>query len=173
MTQSGAAYIATRDERLLEYSPGGELQMSSATVPQGWLRAVTEPDAEGTVFGVTNKPDVFFERTVDGAIREITPGGGYTTTLGLTPDGQVLFVPGAHGSAWEHGATLFSLDPSSGRIDPVLALNDAAERELGLSLGGTYSVRLTEDGSRLFVMFNAGSDREDPWGEIVLVVIDL
>lgn len=170
----GAAFLATRGSDLLKYVPGEELVRSAASLPEGWLRAAATPLADGTVYGVSRKPERFFAMRPDGSIDDLGSAQGYTTTMVLHPDdGTILYLPGAHGDAWEYGASVFQFDPESGSEETLVELNDLAESELGLTLGGTYSMAVDPDRRRLFIEFNAGPSRDEPWGEVVLAVIDL
>jgi len=166
----GKAFIATSDEGLLEYTPGGSLEQSSTVLPSGWLRAVSPATSDGTVYGVTKEPTTFFARSSDGTVTQLGPARGYTTSLALSPAGDVLYIPDAHGGAWEHDASLYAFNPSTGTDEIVVSLNAVVEQRLGLTLGGTYSVTTNNDGSTIYVVFNAGS-RDDPWGEMVLAII--
>jgi hypothetical protein len=174
--KKGRAYLAARDGRLLVWEPGSkELRVHDATLPGGgWLRASTRPAPDGTVYGVTREPNEFFALRRDGSIRSLGSARGYTTSLALTPDGsRVFYVPGAHGDAWEQGTPVVAVDTKTGEQEVIVELNDLAEEQLGLTLGGSYNVVLDPSGDRLYVGLNAGKDRDEPWGEVVLAVIDL
>ena len=171
----GTAYLATDDSRLLVYEPGStELRVHPERLPGGWLRASTLPAPDGTVYGVTNEPFNLFALRPDGSIRDLGPAGGYTASLALHPDGRrFFFVPGAHGDSWQKGTPLVAVDTDTGEQEVVVELNQLAERELNLTLGGTYNVAVDPSGERVYVGFNAGPDRDDPWGQVVLVVVHL
>ena len=169
----GTAYIATAGPSMLKYSPvTGRLTTHSAQLPAGWLRATTDPDASGTVYGVTRRPERFVSISSNGSVRDLGAAPGYITTLALDGN-RVLFMPGAHGSAHDDGAALMSFDTRTGEQHVLAELNPVAEAQLGLTLGGTYSLAIDRARNRLFVGLNAGPSRDDPWGEVVLAVIDL
>jgi hypothetical protein len=168
----GAAYVAGPGSGLLRYAPGDELA-ADGELPQGWLRAAAPPNDDGSVYGVSNDPNRFFVLRPDGGVEDIGPAQGYTASIAVHPDGRILYVPGAHGSSWKHGASVFAVDPETGAEEALVRLNETAERELGLTLGGTYSVVVDPERDRLFIGFNAGTDSEDPWGEVVLASIQL
>jgi len=172
---AGRAYFSAGDGVLRMYDAATrEVIDHPDTLPGDWLRASTQPATDGTVYGVTRQPDVFFAMSPDGAIREIGPAVDYTTTLALTPDErELLYVPAAHGRAWEYGTPLLAVDVETGAERVVAELNGMAERELGLTLGGTYDLAFDRVRNRVFIGFNAGPSREDPWGEVVLFVIQL
>lgn len=168
----GAGYVAGAGSELLRYTPGGELT-PGAELPEGWLRAAAPPDDDGSVYGVSTEPERFFVMRPDGSFEDIGPARGYTASIAMHPDGRILYVPGAHGDAWTHGTSVFAVDPETGAEETLVQLNETAERELGLTLGGTYSVVVDHERDRLFIGFNAGTDPEEPWGEVVLASIPL
>jgi hypothetical protein len=168
----GAAYVAGAGSELLRYAPGGELA-TDGELPQGWLRAAAAPNDDGSVYGVSTDPYRFFVLRPDGGLEDIGPARGYTASIAVHPDGRILYVPGAHGTAWKHGTSVFAVDPETGAEETLVQLNATAQRELGLTLGGTYSVVVDPERDRLFIGFNAGTDPEDPWGEVVLASIEL
>lgn len=168
----GAAYVAGMGSELLRYAPGDELA-ADGELPQGWLRAAAPPNDDGSVYGVSNDPNRFFVLRPDGGVEDIGPAQGYTASIAVHPDGRILYVPGAHGSSWKHGTSVFAVDPETGAEETLVQLNETAERELGLTLGGTYSVVVDAERDRLFIGFNAGTDPEDAWGEVVLATIQL
>jgi hypothetical protein len=171
----GTAYLAGKDSRLLEYKPGSQtLRVLPERLPGGWLRASTTPAPDGTVYGVTQDPDLLFALHPDGHIDDLGPARGYAASLAIDPNGKRFFyVPGATGNSWKQGAPLVAVDTKTGEQTTVVKLNDLAERKLGLTLAGSYSVAVDPTGARAYIGFNAGRTRADPWGEVVLVVVDL
>ncbi len=175
VTEDGTAYISARGSRLLVYEPGAsELSMHPQPLPGGFLRASTRPAPDGTVYGVTQSPAQLFALRPDGAIDDLGAATGYTASLALDPDGERFFyVPGAHGDSAELGTPLIAVDTETGEQTTVVELNELVERQLGLTLGGSYSVAVDPSGDRVYVSMNAGIDRGEPWDEVVLVVVDL
>ena len=176
VSDGGTAYVSAGGSRLLVYEPGAaELQLHPEPLPGGFLRASTRPGRDGTVYGVTERPAQLFALRPDGAIDDLGAAEGYTASLALHPDGERFFyVPGAHGDSAELGGTpLIAVDTETGEQTTVVELNALAEQELGLTLGGSYSVAVDPSGDRVYVSLNAGEDRDEPWGEVVLVVVDL
>ena len=84
----GRAYLAAQDGRLLRFDPGGsELVPHPDRLPGGGsLRASSVPTTDGTVFGVTSKPEEFFALAPDGSIRPIGEAQGYTTSIAAEPE---------------------------------------------------------------------------------------
>jgi DNA-binding beta-propeller fold protein YncE len=169
----GSAFVAADDSKVLRYEPGGELTEYEQPLPAGWLRAATAPAEDGSVYGVSTQPDRFFALRPDGSFEDLGPAQAYTASIALLPDGRIVYVPEAHGDSWMKGTPVVAFDPETGTEETLVTLNETAERELGLTLGGSYSVVVDAERGFLFVGFNAGVEQEDPWGEVVLAVIHL
>lgn len=173
VTSDGAAYVAGAGTGLMRYQPGGALQETAAHVPEGWLRASTAPAADGRVYAVTRAPEHFFALAPDGRVTDLGPAPGYIASLALSADGrEVLFVPDAHGVAWEKGTPLMALDPSTRKVRTIVELEPLIKQHLGLVAGGSYNIAVDPDSGRIFVGLNAGPDPETPWGDVVLAVIE-
>jgi dipeptidyl aminopeptidase/acylaminoacyl peptidase len=172
---NGDAYVAAQSSQLLVYDPrANTLRLHSQRLPGGSLRASTEPARDGTVYGVTQDPDRLFALRADGQIDDLGPARGYTASVALDPNGQRFFyVPGAHGDSWQQGTPLLAVDTKTGAQTTVVTLNDLAEEKLGLTLAGSYSVAVDPSGTTVYIGMNAGHDRDEPWGEVVLIVVHL
>jgi len=172
---NGTAYLAGNARRLLVYKrDSNRLSVLPARLPAGWLRASTRPAPDGTVYGATQDPDRLFALHPDGRVDDLGAARGYTTSVALDPDGRRFFyVPGAAGDSWKQGTPLIAVDTKTGNQTTVATLNELAERKLGLTLAGTYSVSVTPSGRAVYIGMNAGPDRKNPWGEIVLIIVHL
>ncbi len=173
----GRAFFSLDGGGLAVYDPAANAVTDvGATLPGEVLRAVAAPAADGTIFGVTDKPAVFFALDPDGSIRTLGDAAGYTTSIARTPDASTLYyIPDAHGGAWRQGTPLIAVDTATGTQQTLLELNAAAEERLGLRLGGTYSITADASGKTLYIGMNAGlpeGDRE-AFGEVVLLVVNL
>jgi sugar lactone lactonase YvrE len=176
VADDGRAYITWNDTGLAVFDPATEeLSVTDAVMPASVLRASTVPDGEGTIYAVTRDPAVFFTISSDGAVAEMGPARGYTTSMALSPDGSFFYyVPDAHGSSWEQGAPLIAVDTQTGEEEVIVELNPIIEPALGLRLGGTYNVVVDPSGERVYIGFNAGDPASrDTFGSVVLVVVDL
>ena len=169
----GRAYYSAGNGVLRRYDPRtGEARDLPDRMPGPWMRASTRPAADGTVYGVTTDPDVFFAIEPPGTIRTIGPARGYTTSITLDPDGtHVLYVPGAYGDSWEQGAPLISVDPATGDEQVIVELEAAAEQVLGFRLGGTYDLAVDAANRIAYIGMNAGTN--DSYGEVVLLIVHL
>jgi hypothetical protein len=170
----GRAYYSIGDGRLRRYDPvSGEVADLTDRMPGEFLRAATPPDATGTIVAVTQDEPTFFTLDTEGTITSLSRAPGYTTSLAR--DGNlVYFIPDAHGGAWESGTPVMVLNAATGTQTVLVELNDLAERELGLRLGGTYNIAIDSQAARLFIGLNAAPpDSGSTFGTVVLVVIDL
>ncbi|MEL7207414.1 MAG: hypothetical protein AAGK32_04140, partial [Actinomycetota bacterium] len=176
MTASdGTAWFAGDAGSLLRYDPvTGAVSVDDATTGRASLRASTGVASDGTIYGVTLDPfDLFAFRPGEDP-RPLGQALDYTTSLALTPDeGSVLYVPGAHGDAPTFDAALLAVDTASGDQTVVVELFDLLEDEFGVVVGGTYSITVDPDRNHAHIVFNAGATADEPWGELLFVVVEL
>lgn len=137
-----------------------------------FLRAATPLTSDGSFYAAMQENDVLFRVDSNGQITELGSAGEYTTSLAMTPDERyVYFMPGAHGSSWEVGGYVRVIDTESGEISNVVSLLEPFEEELGLLVGGTYSINYYE--GRLIIGVNASPIGDDSgFGTVVLVVVE-
>lgn len=173
----GTAYFSAGEGRLQAFDPrSGELSMLDGVMPGATLRASTRPAPDGTVYGITKDPEVLFALRPGGRIEALGPVRGYTASVAMDPSGErVYYVPDAHGGSWEQNTPVISVDTRTGEEEVLVELNPMAEESLGLRVGGTYDIAVDPSGDRLFVGLNAGpaDSDDDPFGEVVLMVVDL
>ncbi len=172
----GRAYYSIGGGRLAVYDPQSNTQsVLDAELPGNWLRAATGPDADGTVYGVTREPEVFFALSPEGMVRSLGAAVGYTTSVALSPDGTKLYsVPRAHGDSWKHGAPLIAVDTTTGMQEIVVELQPLAAQHLGMRLGGTYSVAIDSQARTIYLGMNASDTNDDGgFGEVVLIIVTL
>lgn len=173
---NGVAYWSIGDAELQAFDPAtGESTTHDALLPGDWLRAVTTPASDGSVYGVTRDPDTFFVMNPDGSIEGLGDSLDYTASMALSPDGSTFYyMPGAHGNSTEWGSPLMSVDTSTGDQRAVIELSDLVESEMGFVMGGTYNVAVSPDGSTVYMGVNVGEAGSDEvFGEVVLLVIEL
>jgi hypothetical protein len=168
----GGVLYGIGDGKLASLDPGsGEFRDLDLVLPGYWLRAITRPAPDGTVYGVSDDESFLFSISSDGTLEELGEPGGTTTSLAMTPDGDRIFwMPEAHGGAWEVGATVMSMDTASGEITEVVSLLDPFE-ELDLLPGGTYSI-VYDEGSLILGVNASDLDDDSGFGTVVLVVVE-
>jgi hypothetical protein len=173
----GTAYYSIGGGELQTYDPAtGETTTHEATVPGEYLRAATGPGPDGSVYGVTDGPDMFFAMRPDGSIEELGEALEYTASMALAPDGSAFYyMPGAHGDAPEWGSPLISVDTATGEQTVIVELNEAIQEEFGHTVGGTYNVAVSPDGGTVYLGVNGGEagSEDEAFGEVFLIVLDL
>jgi hypothetical protein len=170
---SGGVVYGIGDGKLASLDPGtGEFVDLDLTMPGYWLRSITRPAPDGTVYGVSDDESFLFSISPDGTLEEMGEPGGTTTSLAMTPDGtRVFWMPEAHGGAWEVGANVMSMDTATGEITEIVSLLEPFEENLDLLPGGTYSI--VYDQGRLIIGVNASDlDDDSGFGTVVLVVVE-
>jgi hypothetical protein len=140
------------DPPLKPGTPPRRTQMRAQTRKRG-------PD--GLFWGVSHDGELF---SFDPVKEEVTDRGvnwpgkqRYTTSVARSPKGRyVYYLPGAHGMSWADGAPIIQYDTQTG-IKKVLAfLHPYYYDKYGYTNGGTFSIALDTEGSRLFVLMNGG-----------------
>ncbi len=172
----GRVMFSRTDGRLARWDPAtGELSDLDLELPGEFLRAATPPAPDGTIYLVTQEPDVLLALEPDGDLRELGDMAGYTASVALSPDGERLwYVPGAHGDAADEGTPLIEVDTATGDQRVLVELDPLARDALDLSLGGTYNVAVDPAGEVLYLGMNAAEpDADDTFGDVVLVVVEL
>lgn len=172
---SGRAFVGFGEAGLSVFDPAAGTLQAFATMPGSRLRAATGPAPDGTIYAVSDGPDVFFSLAPDGSVSPLGEARAYTTSLALEADGSVVYsAPGAHGDGYDIGLPLMALDTATGEQRVVVELAPIIEDAFGLRAGGTYALSLDPEARRLFITINAGGpDDRDPFGEVVLVEVTL
>lgn len=138
------------------------------------LRAVTEPTSDGTVYGVTFEPYELFAVGGDHEVRELGEALWYSASLALLPDESgFLYVPGAHGDSSYDNTPLMAVNGTTGEQTRIVELFEMVKDEFDLVLGGTYSITVDPERNVAHIGFNAGRTVEDPWGEVMFLVVEL
>ena len=139
----------------------GKTSATKILFPDGspGIRAATCESKDGYIYGAIHKTNQLYAIHPEKETLELlgpTWGTGqYTTVMVLSPDERFLYyLPGAHGKAWTYGTPVIQYDLKK-KVRKVLAfLGPAMEEEFGYVPGGTYGVKLSHDGSTLYVNFN-------------------
>jgi hypothetical protein len=81
--------------------------------------------------------------------------GEYTTVCVLSPDERFLYyLPGAHGGAYRIGTPVVQYDIAKKQRKVLAFLSEAFETRYDYVPAGTYGVKLSADGSTLYVNLN-------------------
>lgn len=129
------------------------------TFTPGAMRAVSEETKDGWVYGVTYSTNLLFKFSPKSdSLKMLGPTwleGEYTTVCELSPDERFLYyLPGAHGRAWNYGTPVVQYNVATGKRKVLAFLAAASETGCEFVPGGTYGMKVSADGSRLFVNFN-------------------
>ncbi|HET6773808.1 MAG TPA: hypothetical protein VFH36_10895 [Acidimicrobiales bacterium] len=172
----GRVMFSRTDGRLARWDPAmGQLSELDVELPGEFLRAATAPAPDGTLYLVTQDPDRLLALDPGDRLRDLGEMAGYTASVSLSADGERLwYVPDAHGGAAEQGTPVIEVDTATGEQRVLVELAPLARDELELTLGGTYNVAVSADGTQLYLGMNAAPlGADDTFGEVVLVVVDL
>lgn len=132
------------------------------------MRCSTHESAAGEIFGITHKTTQLFRlQTKTGQLELLGPNwlaGSYTAVCLLSPNERYLYyLPGSHGGAVKDGTPVIQYDIAKKQQKVLAFLSKTCDEQLGFVPAGTYGVKLSADGSTLFVNFNGhASDRQRP-----------
>ncbi len=170
----GRAMFARDGGGFFEFDPASD-EVAGVDLGLGSeLRAVTEPTSDGTVYGVTFDPYELFALDAGREVRELGEALWYSASLALLPDESgFLYVPGAHGDSSYDNTPLIAVDGTTGAQTRIVELFQMVKDEYDLVLGGTYSITVDPARNVAHIGFNAGRTVEDPWGEVMFLVVEL
>jgi hypothetical protein len=175
------------DNRFAMYDPKtNQARLTTLTSPAGAagelgeIRAASQPDRNGIVWCITkawgtatgprhgaiypfdtttgefgrNRGHCFAQGPPDNPIRL------YTAVAKLDRSKTKLYyVPGAHGGAAKHGAALIQFDTQTNTRKVIVFLHDHVKSQAAYSLGGTYGIAVSHDGSKVCINW---MDERDP-----------
>ena len=123
------------------------------------MRCATRESKSGHVFGVLQTTHQLFDYAVaSDELKLLGPGwlaGEYTAVCELSPDERFLYyLPGSHGRAWQSGTPVIQFDLTTGRRKVLAFLAPAIESRTDYVPAGTYGMKVSADGSTIFVNFN-------------------
>ena len=123
------------------------------------LRSSTRESKDGYIYGTTMAGELFKyspakdELTLLGS--NFLAKGEYITVCDLSPDEKyVYYLPGAHGSAGFSGTPVIQYDIAKGQQKAIAFLAEPMTKAFNYAPGGTYGVKISEDGSKLYVGLN-------------------
>lgn len=170
------------DKRLGRYDVAAKKAAApGAAIPgNGTLRAASAVSSKGIAYGITSDGVVFAYDTKGGSIREIgkvfPSGGPYTAVCRLDPTERFLYyVPAAHGGTSKTGTAVVQLSLETGRPKVIAFMAEPLARLAGYSVGGTYGLALSADGSRLFIAWNGGrpGGKSKDFGLCAVTILDI
>jgi len=163
-------FALARDGSVYFNGPGGriwkcdlqrkEIRPTGSTFPNSpGMRCSTRESADGYIYGCAMGTNQLF-RYAPAADKLEMLGfnfltGSYTTVCVLSPDERFLYyLPGAHGQAREWGTPVVQYEIATGQRKVIAFLREAFETNYDYVPAGTYGVKLSADGSTLYVNLN-------------------
>lgn len=161
LADDGSIYFNGADGQLMHLEPERQLVSTTGiTLPEApGMRASTRESKSGEIFGCAQKTNQLFRfRPSDGDLELLGPTWGtgqYTTVMVLSPDEKfVYYLPGAHGQATKYGTPVVQYEIATKTRKVLAFLAPAMEELINYVPGGTYGVKLSNDGGTLYVNFN-------------------
>jgi predicted esterase/streptogramin lyase len=123
------------------------------------MRSATHETKDGFIYGSTYKTNELYRYDVkNDSLKMLGPTwltGQYTTVMEISPDERFLYyLPGAHGKAYLHGTPVIQYEIKTGARKVLAFLAPSIKKRHGYVPAGTYGVKVTPDGSTLYVNFN-------------------
>jgi sugar lactone lactonase YvrE len=131
------------------------------------MRSSTRESRNGHIFGTAHQTGQLFRYTpTRDDLTLLGPcwmTGDYVTVAELSPDERfIYYLPGAHGQASRTGTPVIQYDIAAGRRKVIAFLARAFEQAHDYVPAGTYGVKISADGSTLYVNFNGHPTKNLP-----------
>lgn len=162
LADDGSVYFNGPESRIWKYNPKtNKVSPTKSVFPDGspGMRSASPQAKDGCIYGTTHKTSQLFR--YDPAKDELTMLGPcwlkglYTTVMEVSPDGKYLYyLPGAHGQAHPQGAPVVQYDLATGKQKVICFLGPAFQKFCRYVPGGTYGIKLSQDGTTLYVNLN-------------------
>lgn len=175
LDKNGVVYFNGKGGKLWKYDPrttqisptgiGFPKLKDEGVEAQPTMRSSTIESKDGWIYGTTMGPGRLFRyRPSENKIELLGPDflqSEYTTVTVLSPDERFLYyLPGSHGSAFKSGTPVIQYEIATGQRKILAFLQPVFEKQHAYVPSGTYGVKLSADGSTLYVNFN-GHARND------------
>lgn len=144
---------------LWKYSPETRSIHGTKSSSIGGIRSSTRESKEGYIYGTTMGNHLFrYAPAKDELIilgSNFLKNGEYITVCDLSRDEKYLYyLPGAHGSAGFSGTPVIQYEIASGKHKAIAFLSEPMLNAFNYAPGGTYGLKISEDGSKLFIGLN-------------------
>lgn len=169
LARDGSIYFNGK-EGIWRYDPAKKAIATTRSTFTGspGMRSATRESKNGSIFGTLQTTGQLFRyRLADDKLELLGPAwlnGSYVTVTELSPDERFLYyLPGAHGGAFREGTPVVQYEIATGQRKVLAFLHEAFEKKYDYVPAGTYGMKISVDGSALFVNFNGHpSDRIRP-----------
>ncbi|QDU30512.1 hypothetical protein ETAA8_56570 [Anatilimnocola aggregata] len=123
------------------------------------MRCTTRETKDHQIYGITYKNTQLFRYDTRKDELEMLGSdwlaGSYVAVCELSPDEKYMYyLPGAHGKAWLDGTPVIQYEIATRTQKVIAFLAPTLNKELEYVPGGTYGIKLSPDGSVLYVNFN-------------------
>lgn len=142
-----------------KYDPSTNSVAATKSHTLGGFRSSTRESKAGYIYGTTMAGELFRyspakdELTILGS--NFLAKGEYITVCDLSPDEKYMYyLPGAHGSAGFSGTPVIQYDITTRQQKALAFLSEPMTKAFNYSPGGTYGVKISNDGSTLYVGLN-------------------
>lgn len=159
VARNGAVYFNGAGS-LWKYDPvEAKVQPTKAVLGESQgMRSSTAESKAGHIYGTTRPGELFQYTPATDELKMLGPAWlktDYITVCTLSPDERfVYYLPGAHGKATRSGTPVVQYEIATARRKVVAFLTKAIEQETGYIPAGTYGMKISADGSTLYVNFN-------------------
>lgn len=145
--------------QIWKYNPETKSVSATRSRTLGGFRSSTHETKDGFIYGTTMDGELFKyspskdELTLLGS--NFLDKGEYITVSVLSPDEKYLYyLPGAHGSAGFSGTPVIQYNIAEGRQKAIAFLSEPMVKAFNYAPGGTYGVKISHDGSALYIGLN-------------------
>lgn len=159
LTRDGAIYF-NGDKSLWKYDSKTATVVATKSVLDDavGMRASTAESKAGHFYGTTRAGQLFRYTPAKDELKALGSAWlktDYIAVCVLSPDERfVYYLPGAHGKAPQSGTPVVQYEIATGRRKVLAFLAKAIEEETGYVPAGTYGMKISADGSSIYVNFN-------------------
>ena len=160
LANDGSIYFNGKDD-IWKYDPQKKdiAPIGKALPGSSGMRSSTRESTDGHIYGNSMDTNQLFRFTP--ATHEFKQlgheflSGNYTTVCVLSPDERFLYyMPGAHGGARDIGTPVLQYEIATGQRKVIAFMREAFEKLHSYVPSGSYGVKMSADGSTLYVNFN-------------------
>lgn len=129
------------------------------------FRSSTIESKEGYIYGSTMGGELFRFSPAKDEVKILGSNflvdGEYITVCDLSPDEKyVYYLPGAHGSAGFSGTPVIQYNIQTGQQKAIAFLYEPMNTAWKYAPGGTYGMKVSQDGSKLYIGLNGAPSDE-------------
>ena len=129
------------------------------------FRSSTIETKEGYIYGSTMGGEIFRYSPSKDEVKILGSNflvdGEYITVCDLSADEKyVYYLPGAHGSAGFSGTPVIQYNIATGVQKAIAFLHEPMNKAWNYAPGGTYGMKVSQDGSKLYIGLNGAPSEE-------------